>query len=96
SSFYFVGNDVIPAFQVDLLIDRNDGVINLCEMKYYASGYVLTKKDVEALKTKAANFQILTKTKKRVVCTLITTHKLKPGMYQYEIDESLCLEDVFG
>lgn len=96
SSFYFVGNDVVSAFQVDLLIDRNDGVINLCEMKYYASGYVLTKKDVEALKTKAANFQILTKTKKRVVCTLITTHKLKPGMYQYEIDESLCLEDVFG
>lgn len=96
SSFFFAGNDDIPAFQIDLLIDRNDGVINLCEMKYYASGYVLTKKDAEALQKKVAYFQILSKTKKRIVSTLITTHKLKLGMHQYLIDESLCMEDVFG
>jgi len=35
SSFIFRGNDTLDGIQIDLLIDRNDQVINLCEMKFH-------------------------------------------------------------
>ncbi len=95
SSYFFAGNPDIPSFQIDLLIDRNDGVINLCEMKYYASDYLLTKKDAELLRNKAGYFQMLTNTKKRVIVTLITTYKLMPSINNGVLAESMCLEDIF-
>lgn len=95
SSYFFGGNAEIPSFQIDLIIDRSDGIINLCEMKYYASDYLLTKKDAEVLRNKASFFQMLTKTKKRVVVTLITTYKLMQTVNNSVIDEHLCLEDIF-
>jgi uncharacterized protein len=95
SSYFFGGNTEIPSFQIDLIIDRNDSVINLCEMKYYTSDYLLTKKDAESLRNKAAYFQLLSKTKKRVVITLITSYKLMQSINNSVVDEHLCLEDIF-
>jgi len=38
--------------QIDLLIDRRDGVINICEMKYCAGQYVMTVEDDTSLANK--------------------------------------------
>lgn len=96
SAYFFAGNDDIPSFQIDLLIDRNDGVINICEMKYYNADYVLTKKEAEILRNRAAYFQLLTKTKKRVVITLISTYNLKQSENNYVIDEYINLDQLFN
>ena len=50
--------------QVDLLIDRNDGIINLCEMKYVNTEFVIDKKTDENLRNKKAAFIAETKTRK--------------------------------
>ena len=42
--------------QIDLLIDRQDNCINLCEIKFYNDEFELTKKDMENLKTKRRVF----------------------------------------
>jgi hypothetical protein len=94
SAYFFAGNTTIPSFQIDLLIDRNDGVINLCEMKYYAADYVLSKKEAEVLRNRAAYFQSLTKTKKRVLTTLISTYNLKHSENNYVIDEYINLDQL--
>ena len=50
--------------QVDLLIDRQDNCINLCEIKFYNDEFELTKKDMENLKTKRRVFSAKNRVKK--------------------------------
>ena len=49
--------------QIDLLIDRNDGVINLCEMKYTNAEYVLDMEEDQRLRQRIATFVHETKTR---------------------------------
>ena len=56
-----------PGFQIDMLIDRADQIIELCEMKFYGSAISLTQKDVETLRDRKARFQQQTGTKKNVM-----------------------------
>ena len=50
----------INGSQIDLLIDRKDQVINVCEMKYATDLYALTKAGEEAIRHKIHDFQTLT------------------------------------
>jgi uncharacterized protein len=75
--------------QIDLLFDRPDGIINLCELKYATEDFVLTKAYAKELVTKAAIFKAVTKTKKDVVITLVTTHGLKAGLWNEEVIDSV-------
>jgi len=43
-SFIARPKDGLPGTQIDLLIDRNDQSINLCEMKFSVEDYIITKK----------------------------------------------------
>ncbi|MEZ5044050.1 MAG: ATP-binding protein [Saprospiraceae bacterium] len=73
SSFFFSGNDYLPGIQIDLLIDRNDQVINLCEIKFQQREFIMTKSYAEQLQQKIAVFSEVSKTKKQVFLTMITT-----------------------
>jgi hypothetical protein len=75
--------------QIDLLIDRPDGVINLCEVKYASEEFRLTKSYAKELV-----FKERTKTKKEVVVTLITTHGLAPGLWNDEVIENVVTADA--
>ena len=59
--------------QIDLLIDRNDGVINLCEMKYTNAEYVLDMEEDQRLRQRIATFVHEAKTKRAVYLTMVTT-----------------------
>jgi ribosomal protein S8 len=59
--------------QIDLLIDRSDHCINICEMKYSDTEYTITKDYAGDLKRKRDVFKTVTKTKKTIFITLITT-----------------------
>ncbi|KIG15534.1 archaeal ATPase [Enhygromyxa salina] len=87
------GSDVSGA-QVDLLFDRPDGIINLCELKYCSEEFVLSKAYAKELVTKVEIFKQRTKTKKDVVVTLITTHGLKPGLWNDEVIDSVVTADA--
>lgn len=96
SSFYFKGNENLPGIQVDLIIDRNDGVINLCEAKFSQSEFVMSKEYAAHLRRRRSAFQQITRTKKAVVTTLLTSYPaVKNGYYYEEVDSEVGLEGLF-
>jgi len=67
--------------QVDLLLDRNDHCINICEMKFSGSEFVIDKKYAEELDKKIKIFTEQTRTKKTIFPTMITTYGTKQNTY---------------
>jgi len=84
-----------PAAQIDLLIDRNDGVINLCEIKYAGAEFVIDKKQDENLRNKKWSFISETKTRKAVHTTMITTYGVKRNEYWGQIQSEVTMNDLF-
>lgn len=67
--------------QVDLLIDRQDLCINICEMKFSTAEFVIDKRYATELTTKLSVFKENTKTKKTLFLTMITTYGIKRNIY---------------
>ena len=84
-------------FQIDLIIDRNDNTINLCEIKFYNAKFKIDKNYAETLRERKQNFIELTKTKKQVFTTFITNYGVKKNSYGLEIvDSEIILDDLFN
>lgn len=71
--------------QIDLVIDRDDGIINICEMKYYSSLFIINKQDYINLKNKISEFRNNTKTRKNIFITMITTYGLTENANSLEL-----------
>lgn len=82
--------------QVDLLIDRNDGIVNLCEMKYHDGRYPITKDDDDSMRNKKAEFKESTKTNKAVHVTYITPYGVKDNAYARNVQSFVVLDDLFA
>ena len=82
--------------QIDLLIDRNDGIINMCEMKYAGGEFVIDKKYDANLRNKKWTFVRETKTRKGVHVTMITTYGVKRNEYWNNIQSEVTMDDLFG
>jgi AAA+ ATPase superfamily predicted ATPase len=96
ASFSFKGNDEISGTQIDLLIDRNDSVINLCEIKFYNDQFVINKAYAQKLQEKRTIFRIISKTKKQIFITLITVHGLLENKHSLGlVDNHLELNALF-
>jgi hypothetical protein len=67
--------------QIDLLFDRSDNVITLCEIKYTQEPYALNKENVAKIKRQIKVFKKQTKTKKNLFIVFISAHGLKKNMY---------------
>ncbi len=70
-----------PGAQIDLLLDRKDNSMNLCEMKYSGEEYIITKKYAEELAQKKSVFIAKTKTKKTIFLTMITSYGVVSNSY---------------
>ena len=81
--------------QIDLLIDRNDGIINLCEMKYADDEFIIDKKTDENLRNKKSAFMRETKTRKTVHFTMVTTYGVKHNEYWGNIQTEVIMDDLF-
>ncbi len=81
--------------QIDLLIDRNDKVINLCEMKFSETEYTMSAKEEENLRHRRSTFAEVTKTRKAVHITLVTTYGLKRTAHAGIIQQVVTMEDLF-
>jgi hypothetical protein len=81
--------------QVDLVIDRNDGIINLCEMKFAGGEYAIDKKGEEGLRKKAEVFRRTTKTKKALHITMVTTYGLLRNSHSQVVQSEVTLADLF-
>ncbi|MFA6038351.1 MAG: ATP-binding protein [Legionellales bacterium] len=89
------GTDELGA-QIDLLFDRLDGAINLCEIKYTDQPYALDKSQAAQLRNKLKVFTKKTSTLKQIFLTLICASGVKPTLYSEEmIDRAVTLDDLF-
>ncbi|MEO7444757.1 MAG: ATP-binding protein, partial [Ferruginibacter sp.] len=93
SAFYFKGDRYLDGTQIDLVIDRNDNVINVCEVKFYDKPFTLTKAYAHNLRQKLAIFQEKTKTRKTVFLTLITVFGIIPSMHSTGFVQQEVLSD---
>ncbi len=82
--------------QIDLLIDRDDNVINLCEMKFYTGAFTIDKKYAAEIAKKVDSFCRSTKTKKSVFTTFITTYGVTPNEYSRQhVQNELTMDHLF-
>ena len=96
SSFFKKGTETEKGTQIDLLIDRNDKVINLFEIKFYNAELSISADYAKALREKMRVFQETTHTRKHIMLTLITTFGLKANQHSLGlIDQVLDLDDLF-
>ena len=81
--------------QIDLLIERGDGVINICEMKWSTNEYTLTKQDEKNLSNKVEVFEYQTGTKCSILVTMVTTFGVKHNMYYDSIQSEVTIDQLF-
>lgn len=82
--------------QIDLVIVRNDRIINLCEMKYSISDYLFSKEDDESLRNKIVALKTVSKTSHSIHPVLVTTYGLSEGTYSGLIQAVVTSEDLFA
>lgn len=81
--------------QIDLLIDRSDKVVDVCEMKYYRDEYEITKDYYSVMQNRIDTFKRETKTKKSVVPVFITSYGLRNNPYARKIPQSITMDALF-
>jgi len=85
-----------PGAEIDLVIERADNCINLCEMKFCEEEFEITKEYAKALERKRSVFQEVTNTKKTIFITMITPFGLKKNSYSIElVAQDLSLDALF-
>ena len=92
----WLGSDGNDKAQIDLIIDRRDQVINLCEIKFSINSFTIEKDYAEKLRKKVGVFKDATKTSKALWLTFITTHGLTQNSYsQSLVHQYLTMDDLF-
>ena len=95
-SFIVKATDEHEGAQVDLLIDRMDNAISICEVKFYNDEYALTKEEADNIKRKRRVFRQVSRTQKQIFMVLITTFDLVDNKYSLElIDNKINMDKLF-
>lgn len=81
STFRHQGNEDEKGVQIDLLLDRNDGIVNLFEIKFSNAAFVINKDYAQRLREKMWTFQSQTKTNKHIFISMLTTFGVKKNMH---------------
>lgn len=89
-------DDVWPeGAQIDLLLDRADGVINVCEMKFSSDVFAIDARTEKALLRKLAVFAGVTRTRKAVHLTMVTSFGLLRNAHSGRVQSEVTLDDLF-
>jgi AAA+ ATPase superfamily predicted ATPase len=82
--------------QIDLLFDREDGVITLCEIKYTKEIFSIDKRYASELKQKLEVFQHQTQTKKQLQLAIISVHGMKINSWSEDlVDQVVTADEIF-
>ena len=85
-----------PGAQIDLLISRRDGVINLCEIKYTKHPYEISRDYAEQMERKKEVFAMETGARSALHLTMITTFGIAKKGYYSIVQSEITLDDLFG
>ena len=95
STFYKIGSDEKKGAQVDLVIERGDNVVNLCEIKFSTHEYEIDKEYDMSLKRKVDVFRESTRCNKTIIVTMITTYGIKKNKYCNYVGREICMDELF-
>ncbi len=84
-----------PGAQIDLIIDRPDGIVNVCEMKYSTDNYRITNEDRASLSNKMSRLSETLPPSKSAVPVLVTPFGLEPNQNSDIINWVITLNDLF-
>ena len=96
-SWLIPGDDNNKGAQIDLLIERKDKIVHLCEMKFYQSEYEVNESSHNNLMNKIKRLKDMSMSKKsfQILPTLITTFGLAKRGYWMDFARTITLEDLF-
>lgn len=90
------GGDAQEGVQIDMLIIRNDNVVNLCEMKFAGSPYIIDKDEDIRLRARIEALKATLSPKQTVHLTMVTTYGVAYGKYSGIVQKQVTLDDLFG
>ena len=88
-------NDTKAGAQVDLLIFRNDNIVNMCEMKFCSTPYSIDKEEECKMQNRVESLRQTLSIKKKVHLTLITTYGLLQGKHSGKVQKVITCNELF-
>lgn len=88
--------DELPGAQIDMIIERADRMIHLCEMKFSQKAYNISSDYEKKLRDRMWLFDLKTKNKMPVVHTFITTFGLGEGRHHDIVHSEVTMDDLFN
>lgn len=85
----------VQGAQIDLIIERADRIINLCEIKYSANEYRLSKDEDIKMRNRQSDFTDETGTRFAIHPVFITTYGLRKSEYSGGIVAEVTMDDLF-
>ncbi|MBR1808480.1 MAG: AAA family ATPase [Paludibacteraceae bacterium] len=84
-----------PAVQIDLILDRADRIVNVCEIKYSRNKYMIDAEEYRKVKSRIQTFLAETNIKSGLHLTFITPDGLIENEYASEVTSQVKLDDLF-
>ena len=85
----------MPEAQIDIVIERGDRAVNICEVKFCDNEYTIDKDYSNSLRRKKSSYKALYGQNKTIFLTMITTFGVKENMYSAMADNQITLENLF-
>lgn len=95
SSWGIKGTDGTEGAQIDLIIIRNDNVVNLCEMKFVGDSYTIDKEEEVKLRNRIETLKSSLSPKQTVHLTMVTTYGITYGKHSGIVQKQVTLDDLF-
>ena len=94
--YSWIGGTPDDKVQIDMLIDRKDDVINVCEIKDTDKEFEINAEYEKKIRSRMAVFRNATKTEKTLIATMISANGLKQNAYSGIIQNLITATDLFG
>lgn len=95
SAWNMKGSDSSQGAQVDMLIIRDDNIVNLCEMKYATTSYSIDKEEEQKMLHRVEALSATLSDKQTVHLTLLTTYGLQHGKHSGKVQRVVTCDDLF-
>ena len=89
------GDDDKDGTQVDLLIERADHIVNMCEMKFYGEEFTVSKSYYQKLNQRQKSLSERIAKRQIIHSTLVTTYGLKYNEYSGAFQKVVKMDDLF-